>query len=264
MSIIRIEKTENYSVIANQPINDSNLSWGARGMLAYLLSKPNHWQVRMSDLEQQSPAGEHATRTIVKELETAGYMWRTRTKDKEGKFNWITTVFETPRKQVTPEKTIPQFSTDGLSTHGSSTDGKVPDIVNTELVNTESLTRQAAPAPTRKPEKKGDFVDLMLMTEQGRNGKADLGFLHEHLRPLGEAFVHAAGSNHQPARHEQSKWVKVLKEWYELHYTPGQIERAVEKMRREGLTIGGPESVTKTARDVNGKPLVEDGRIDIY
>lgn len=148
MSIVRVEKTEKYSVIANKPINDKSLSWGARGLLAYLLSKPNDWQVRMTDLENQSPAGNHATRTIVKELEKAGYMVRKRYQTKSGKFAWMVTVYEVA------QKTIPQFSIDGKSTDGQSIDGKLPDIVIPDLKNTESFPNGKAAVAPPAPKKK--------------------------------------------------------------------------------------------------------------
>ena len=156
MSILRVEKDGDYTVIANQPITDSALSWGARGLLVYLLSKPDNWTVRMVDLVKQSPAGEHATRKLVKELETAGYLKRHRYQTEAGKFSWETIVHEAPQ-------TIPQKPTNGLSTYGKPTSGKVPHIVSTELTSTELNNNiiKANQEPTPKTLRQAEEHDLL-------------------------------------------------------------------------------------------------------
>ena len=48
MSIIKIGKKrgDQYAVITRHTLQNKELSWEARGMLAYLLSKPEDWHVR--------------------------------------------------------------------------------------------------------------------------------------------------------------------------------------------------------------------------
>ena len=134
MSIVRIKKSREYFAASNIPFNDKRLSWEARGMIGYLLSKPDDWTIRFTDLEKQSEAGGHKVRRILKELETAGYLERKRMKNQDGTFYWLSTIYETP--------TIYQLSTcglsiDGLSIDGLSIDGKPRDIENTDLISTE-------------------------------------------------------------------------------------------------------------------------------
>jgi uncharacterized phage protein (TIGR02220 family) len=149
MSIIRVEKkTKGFSVIDNAPFEDKQLTWGAKGLIGYLLTKPDNWQIRMQDLHNSSPQGEHAVKSLVKELILKGYILRQRTKDKNGKFRWVYVVFERP--------TIPQFSIDGRTTDGGSTDGKtidgkVPDIVNTNIPNTDIHTVEQSPTECADP-----------------------------------------------------------------------------------------------------------------
>ena len=134
MSIVRIKKSREYFAASNVPFNDKRLSWEARGMIGYLLSKPDDWTIRFSDLEKQSEAGGHKVRRILKELEANGYLERQRLKREDGTFYWISTVYETPA--------IYQLSTHGLSTDGSSTHGKVPHIDNTNLTSTNLLSTE--------------------------------------------------------------------------------------------------------------------------
>lgn len=88
MPIIRIEKTKNYSVIANAPFNDGQsekpLSWEGQGMLAHLLTKPDNWEVNVAYLVKQTKAGRDKVRGIMRELEGKGYLIATQQRTEEG------------------------------------------------------------------------------------------------------------------------------------------------------------------------------------
>jgi len=127
-NIIRVAKDGDYAVINNTPLNDDRLSWEARGVLAYLLTKPNDWVIRNHDLEKKGKIGGCKLSRILSELKTAGYLTRTRYKKSDGTFQWETIIYEKP--------TIPR-----LSIHGSSIDGQPGYIVSTELLNTESISK---------------------------------------------------------------------------------------------------------------------------
>lgn len=133
MSIIRVNKSEQYTVIANQPLNDERLSWEARGVLAYLLSKPDGWQVRIADLVNRGPAQRAKIRRILQELEGSGYLYRHQERGAGGTFGeWITEVYETPEsnphQRPAPKSDYP--------TSVKPTSVK-PTSVNRPLVNTD-------------------------------------------------------------------------------------------------------------------------------
>lgn len=74
MSIIRIQKREHpYVQIDKRCLADSRLSWRARGVLAYLLSKPNDWIVSVKDIENNGLEGRDAVQNALKELQQCGY-----------------------------------------------------------------------------------------------------------------------------------------------------------------------------------------------
>lgn len=77
-----------------------------------------------------------------------------------------------------------------------------------------------------------------------------LDFLPSGLRPLGDAFIEKAGAALLPTKAERSGWCKFLNEWASLKFTPELVQAAVEKMRRDNLTISGPQSITKVARSI--------------
>lgn len=86
-----------YTTLSNEPPNDPTLSFSAKGMLWYLLSKPEEWEAKMSTLFHASTDGEHATRTAFRELEEAGYVRRVKSySSTTGRFAYDYIVFDSP------------------------------------------------------------------------------------------------------------------------------------------------------------------------
>lgn len=82
MSVIRVEKqNQPYTMILNDSIRDSSLSWKARGILCYLLSLPDDWQLYMEELESHATDGETALRSGIEELERGGYISKRQLRD---------------------------------------------------------------------------------------------------------------------------------------------------------------------------------------
>ena len=56
--IVRVgHRRHPYVVIDRRPLEDERLSWAARGLLGYLLAKPDDWQLRVSDLCRRTLQG---------------------------------------------------------------------------------------------------------------------------------------------------------------------------------------------------------------
>lgn len=78
---IRIQHNRNYTVISNDCIRDSRLSFKARGLLVLLLSYPDGWKVNTEHLSTQSEKdGKSAVSSALKELEEIGYLERKQTR----------------------------------------------------------------------------------------------------------------------------------------------------------------------------------------
>lgn len=82
MSIVRAARKNQFYVLPTTTIEDNRLSWEARGMLVYLLSKPDHWEVNIKDLLARTRnclgrrSGRDKVYLILKELQMAGYIVR--------------------------------------------------------------------------------------------------------------------------------------------------------------------------------------------
>jgi len=79
MSIIRVKREHNYTVISNKVYDKNQLSWQAMGMLGYLLTKPDDWSVIVSELvnvtkETAKPTGKEGVYNILKELRDKGFI----------------------------------------------------------------------------------------------------------------------------------------------------------------------------------------------
>lgn len=103
--IVRVSKIENPFVQVDKgAVNDERLSWKARGMLVYLLSKPDDWTVRVTDLVRRAPDGEAAVRSGLQELQDAGYI--TVRQDRKPDGTWAPTeytVYEHPQAAQDPQ-----------------------------------------------------------------------------------------------------------------------------------------------------------------
>ena len=86
-----------YLVVDRRTVEDDRLSWAARGILLYLLAKPDDWEIRVEDLRKQGDLGRDAVYAVLNELQRCGYLERVRSRDNRGYFGDIdSTVFEVP------------------------------------------------------------------------------------------------------------------------------------------------------------------------
>lgn len=92
MSVRKVKGLESdFTIVPNKAINDK-LSWAARGMLLYLCSKSEGWEVCISDLVNQTTgskkkSGRDSVRAIMSELIECGYMRKSQHRNILGQFN---------------------------------------------------------------------------------------------------------------------------------------------------------------------------------
>ena len=86
MAIVRIPKVKNYTIMSNHHLTDPNLSLKAKGLMSYMLSRPDNWDFTIEGLARQNMEGADAIARIIRELEARGYVIRSRTRNKAGKF----------------------------------------------------------------------------------------------------------------------------------------------------------------------------------
>lgn len=107
MNILRISKNPDnpYVMVDKHFVEDKNLSAKAKGILLYLLSKPDNWQVYQEDITKNMKEGKEAIRSGINELIESNYIERTRLKDDKGKFSGY--------EYIVRERPVTQFSVNG-------------------------------------------------------------------------------------------------------------------------------------------------------
>ena len=100
MAVFRVYKESgNFVTVHKSFIHDDNLSWKAKGILLYLLSRPDDWRIYETELNKHSSDGRDSLRTGIKELEEAGYIHRTRRRNEKGQLReYEYQVFEQPNQ----------------------------------------------------------------------------------------------------------------------------------------------------------------------
>uniref|UniRef100_A0A6M3JR59 Uncharacterized protein n=1 Tax=viral metagenome TaxID=1070528 RepID=A0A6M3JR59_9ZZZZ len=121
-----------YVMINKLLINNPGLSLKAKGLMAYLLSKPDKWQVREKDLVKSSTDGKASIRTALRELQSKGYITKSQARTTKGTYRPVVyDIFEYPQ-------------TNQVKSITSSVDRKP---VSGRLSNNDSISEIEAPLP---------------------------------------------------------------------------------------------------------------------
>lgn len=147
MTIKRAPSPERWTSVPNAALEDATLSWKARGLLAFLLSKPDDWNTTIRGLVRAGKDGYDAVESGLAELEAAGYLVRTKQQTAGGTFEWTSTLYDRPVSGKTTHGESDAVS--GKTTHGLTTHGKSTQLVTTEKVTTEKATTPAPASPVR-------------------------------------------------------------------------------------------------------------------
>ena len=150
MAIIRQKRKDRFSIINNKIIEDKQISFKARGLLIYMLSKPDDWKFYPDELAKHSDKdGVKAINTALQEMESVGYLVRKRKRDNKGHFKGIDyLLYETP--QVNPDSQNRNAGKRNADLRNSE-NGTLPntdfkpntDIPNTELDDDDKVTSSA-------------------------------------------------------------------------------------------------------------------------
>ena len=156
MAVFRIEKTRDYTVMANHHLRNTKLSLKAKGLLSLMLSLPEDWDYTTKGLAKICKDGVDSICSTVNELEEHGYVIRERIRNAKGQLTDIQyTILEQPKppqpgqgkpKQENPVLDSPvlgppkqeepeQGNPAQLNTKKSSNQGLNTDLSNTEVSN---------------------------------------------------------------------------------------------------------------------------------
>ena len=110
MAVFRVEKTRDYTVMANHHLRNTDLSLKAKGLLSLMLSLPEEWDYTTKGLSRICKDGVDSICAGVRELEEQGYVVRERIRNSNGQLGAIEyTILEQPQepKREKPERENP-------------------------------------------------------------------------------------------------------------------------------------------------------------
>jgi hypothetical protein len=131
MSVFRINKTQNYTVMSNHHFKEKKMSLKAKGLLSLMLSLPDDWDYSISGLATLSKDGKDSIMSALSELEKFGYLTRTRLTDDKGRFAGVEyNIFEVPQsKEPIAEKP------NSANENSEKSNSEKPAQLNTNLIN---------------------------------------------------------------------------------------------------------------------------------
>lgn len=97
-SIFRQQRESNFTYVPNEILHDSSLSWKAKGLLVFILSLPNNWELNTAHLKTKSTDGADSVYSGLKELCDAKYMWK-RARGGGVGGGWEYLVWDTPHHE---------------------------------------------------------------------------------------------------------------------------------------------------------------------
>tara|TARA_R110002126_G_scaffold55740_2_gene149469 strand:- start:1989 stop:2822 length:834 start_codon:yes stop_codon:yes gene_type:complete len=106
---VRLDK--NFTITCNRTPEDPNLSWGAKGLLWYILSRPPGWKVQTWQLSniftgKKRGNGKPAINEFINELKDAGYLVYLKFQDEKGQWNHSYDAYPMPFKDY--QKMFPE------------------------------------------------------------------------------------------------------------------------------------------------------------
>ena len=102
-----VKKKDNFTTVHNNLILDEKLSWKAKGLLIYMLSRPIGWKYKSAEIAKNSTDGRDSVRNGLKELVENGYISRQKNSDgsltyyifEDNQQNNITDYLEKPKTE---------------------------------------------------------------------------------------------------------------------------------------------------------------------
>lgn len=144
---MKVEKIrrKGFTVISNDVLNNTALSWKAKGIFAYLWSQSDSWNFYEVEVLKHSTDGKASLKAGLKELESAGYLKRYRVRDGKGflrESKWILSeepmsdypTLDNPTLENRTLENRTLTNTNYNNTNNNNTD-KNEAVVDTSLVN---------------------------------------------------------------------------------------------------------------------------------
>ena len=240
MAIIRQKRKDRFSIINNKIIEDKQISFKARGLLIYMLSKPDDWKFYPDELAKHSDKdGVKAINTALQEMESVGYLVRKRKRDNKGHFKGIDyLLYETP--QVNPDSQNRNAGKRNADLRNSE-NGTLPNTdfkPNTDIPNTE-LDDDDDKVTSSAEQKKLIEEDPFTLADQANinvNSELNKPIFVDYIQKLGNSVVcWAIHKTNENASHPNWQYLLTVMKNLETNHvkTVEQAEKLSEQYKQE-------------------------------
>jgi hypothetical protein len=140
-SILRVDMDAGgWEAITTALINDERLEFDTRGFAAWLLARPDAWQIKAAALPHllkcnSGHVGRDKARRFLRELEHAGYLTRTRRQGADGRWIWDYFFRPTSPAPTVDASPVGGSPVDGLPVDGQTVDRQAVDITHTLITS---------------------------------------------------------------------------------------------------------------------------------
>lgn len=194
------ERPEGWVIIDRRALDDARLSWAARGLLGYLLARPDDWHVSPEHLARQA-GSLYQVRQLLQELQQAGYAELVRRRRPDGTFggsHWII-------REGGFDADHPTSGTDRDSGSPDSGDHRVSE--HRTLPNKEFQPKQETSATSRgaKIHNLGASTEAMSAAADGEDGSVQTLLVDRGIDPAVASDL-AAGAAPTAIRHHVDRY----------------------------------------------------------
>lgn len=235
MPILRVKHIESYTVINNNLINDSRISFKALGIAVFFLSKPDNWNINIKYLTEKNNKGEKlrlegkdAISSALKELEEFGYLKKVHKRDSSGQFkNWeywlseSSLVSENTKEEVQPEADYPVLVTSPEAGYPEAGYPKAgfPILDNPPLINTDLLT-------STDPLISTDINKYQKIKTQPLSNKGISPRISKNdVMEIFECWKQVWNHSHSKLDKDREKYIRAA---FHMQYTKEQLKNAIE------------------------------------
>lgn len=239
MAIIRKKQKERFSIVDNKVIEDKRLSFKARGLLIYMLSKPDDWKFYTDELAKRSSKdGVSAIKSALNEIENAGYLTRKQEHRKNGQFasqDWILTDTSTIPPQV--EKPLADKPLAGKALADNQ------PLPNTDFKpNTDHTNKDDDDQPVE------DAFNLAQLAGINVNSGLNLPVFTDYINRLGNELVcYAIRRTNDVAQHPSWSYLKTVLKSLENNHVK-TVEQAEKLSKKYGQSRKGKSSPKKAGK----------------
>lgn len=196
MAIIRVPKVTNYTVMSNHHLTDRDLSFKAKGLMSYMLSRPDDWDFTIAGLSRLNKDGRDAIGRIIQELESHGYLERIRRRQSKGTFGTMeyvlheqpmpgnpaldnpalenpgqdNPVLDNPAQEKPAQENRPQLNTDRQNTERKKNENKNTESSTTHLSNPDqsNTERMRVPEVQEEVKERLNYDSMILQYDKER------------------------------------------------------------------------------------------------